>query len=117
MDERLFKPGWAGELGDDELAFIKGRLLTDKALARRWGFRPGAKLRPDRAIRAVAQDGDPDNIALNRSLARGSMRIPAKSCTNGQSSDMKPETCRSETDNQASQSSHGLGAQGALVPA
>lgn len=69
-DEGLLNPGWAGEVADDEMDFIKGRLLTDKRLARPWGFRPGAKLRPDRAIRAVAMDGDLDNVGGNGRLAR-----------------------------------------------
>ena len=115
MDERLLEPGWAGDLGDDELAFVKAHLLVDKALARRWGFRPGAKRRPDWAIRAVSMNGDPGNVALNRSLARGRKGKPACLRDKGQSSNMKPETCRSNTDNRAARPSRVSAAQGVLA--
>ena len=69
-DLRLLEPGWAGQLVDDELDFIRAELFQDRKLARRWGFRPGQKTRPDEAIRRVAMDGDPDGTAHNRKLAR-----------------------------------------------
>ena len=55
--ENLIKPGWAGELGKDELAYIKSRLKKSPSLKRRWGFRPSAKRFSDDHIRAVARDG------------------------------------------------------------
>ena len=70
MDERLLKPGWAGELGDDELAFIQEKLQARAILSRKWGFRPSMKTRPEAAIRRVAMDGDLSDRALNHRLAR-----------------------------------------------
>ena len=69
-DPRLLEPGWAGQLADDELDFIRAELFRDPAVARRWGFRPGQKTRADEATRRVAMDGDPDGTAHNRGLAR-----------------------------------------------
>ena len=69
-DARLLEPGWAGQLVDDELAFIRAELFRDRKLAAGWGFRPGQKARPDEAIRRIAVDGDPDGTAHNRRLAR-----------------------------------------------
>lgn len=69
-DPRLLEPGWAGEIDDDELAFIRGTLFRDSKPARLWGFRPSQKTRADEAVRRVAMDGDPDSTAHNRGLAR-----------------------------------------------
>ena len=55
-DPRLLEPGWAGQLDDDELAYIRDALFRDPQLARRWGFRPSQKTRADEAIRRVAVD-------------------------------------------------------------
>ncbi len=73
-DPRLLEPGWAGELAPDELEFIQGELAADKKLAFKWGFRPGAKRRPEWAMRQVAMAGDPDRRAANVALAR--RRLP-----------------------------------------
>lgn len=69
-DPRLLEPGWAGEIADDELDFIRGTLFRDSKPARLWGFRPSQKNRADEAVRRVAMDGDPDSTAHNRGLAR-----------------------------------------------
>ena len=69
-DARLREPGWAGELNDDELAYIRRELLQDKKLAYRWGFAPSQKTRPAEAIRRVAMHGDPDHRSSNVALAR-----------------------------------------------
>jgi len=66
----LLKPGWAGFLDDDELAYIQEKLRTDPALAFSWGFRPGQKSRAAAAIRRVAMYGEPDCRAANVKLAR-----------------------------------------------
>ena len=55
--ENLLKPGWAGDLDPDELAFIKSKLRQSPSLRRRWGFRPSAKRLSESHIRAVAKDG------------------------------------------------------------
>jgi len=36
--KRLLEPGWAGELGPDELAYIKSELKQSASLRRRWFF-------------------------------------------------------------------------------
>ena len=69
-DYRLLEPGWAGDLADDEVAFIQRELLADKQLAYRWGFAPAQKTRPLEAIRRVAMGGDPEHRNLNVALAR-----------------------------------------------
>ena len=70
LDYRLLEPGWAGDLGDDELAYIQQELQRDKKLAYQWGFAPAQKTRPAEAIRRVAMDGDPDHRSINVPLAR-----------------------------------------------
>ena len=70
IDERLLEPGWAGELADDELAYIQGELLTNKKRSYLWGFAPAQKTRPLEAIRRVAMDGDPERRSVNIPLAR-----------------------------------------------
>ena len=69
-DPRLLVPGWAGQIDDDELAFIRYALFRDSKPARLWGFRPSQKARTDEAIRQVALHGDPEMTAHNRGLAR-----------------------------------------------
>ena len=69
-DPRLLEPGWAGEVDDDELDFIRDALFRDAKPARLWGFRPSQKSRADEAIRRVALDGDPEKTTHNRGLAR-----------------------------------------------
>ena len=69
-DPRLLKPGWAGQIDEDELAFIRYALFQDSKPARLWGFRPSQKSRADEAIRRVALHGDPERTAHNRGLAR-----------------------------------------------
>ena len=55
--ENLIEPGWAGELDDDELAYIKSQLRKSPSLRRRWGFRPTAKRLSESHIRDVAMNG------------------------------------------------------------
>jgi hypothetical protein len=68
--DRIFEPGWAGELGQDELERLQQALFTDPDLARVWGFRPSLKRRAVAAVERVAAWGAPDDIALNRRLVR-----------------------------------------------
>ena len=70
-DPRLLEAGWAGDLAPDELEFLQAELHLDKKLAFKWGFRPGAKRRPEWAVREVAMWGDPDSRTTNVALARG----------------------------------------------
>ena len=78
-DARLLEPGWAGELAPDELEYLLAELHQDKQLAFKWGFRPGAKRRPEWAIRQVAMWGEPDSRRSNVALARTPrpLRLPA----------------------------------------
>ena len=55
--ENLLEPGWAGELDDVELEYIKSELRKSPLLRRRWGFRPSAKRFSESHIRAVAMNG------------------------------------------------------------
>jgi len=55
--EKLLEPGWAGELDDVELEYIKSHLRQSPSLRRRWGFRPSARRFSESHIRAVAMDG------------------------------------------------------------
>lgn len=36
---RLLEPGWAGQLTDEELAYIASQLAIDEKLRAKWGFR------------------------------------------------------------------------------
>jgi DNA-binding NarL/FixJ family response regulator len=68
--DRIMEPGWAGQLGRDELERLQQALATDPDLARVWGWRPSMKRRATAAIERVAVYGSPDDIALNRKLVR-----------------------------------------------
>jgi hypothetical protein len=63
-------PGWAGTLGDDELAFIIQHLQYDDSLRRWWGMRPSWRRIPEEVVKRIALDGDPDDQGHNRQLAR-----------------------------------------------
>ena len=69
-DPRLLEPGWAGQIDDEELDFIRDTLFRDSKPARLWGFRPSQKTRANEAIRRVALHGDPNRTVHNRELAR-----------------------------------------------
>jgi len=55
--EKLLEPGWAGELDDVELEYIKSELRKSPSLRRKWGFRPSAKRFSESRIRDVAMNG------------------------------------------------------------
>jgi len=55
--EKLLEPGWAGDLDDVELQYIKSELRKSPSLRRRWGFRPSARRLSDSRIRDVAMNG------------------------------------------------------------
>jgi len=69
-DYRLLEPGFAGELGPDEVEYIRDQLVRDKRLARLWGFKPSSKRRPEQAIRALALQRDPSSGRINAELVR-----------------------------------------------
>lgn len=37
-DRRLLEPGWAGQLSDSEIEFIRRELKLHRSLWRRWGY-------------------------------------------------------------------------------
>jgi hypothetical protein len=84
--DKLFIPGWAGELTEEETLRLQEALLADGQLAYSWGWRPGMKRRAITAIERVAMFGDPDNRSANVRLVRefskkaqeGSESSPAK---------------------------------------
>ena len=55
--ERLLIPGWAGELDSTELAYIKKRLLADRRLRARWGFKRGTGRLSEERIKQAAMHG------------------------------------------------------------
>ena len=93
-DARLRRPGWAGELAPDELAFLEDRLQRDKRLALKWAFRPGVKRRPEGVIRRVAMHGDPDNRRLNLKLARQARAEMAQGSAMGRASKRRGKAAR-----------------------
>ncbi|NQT74668.1 MAG: hypothetical protein HQ553_18170 [Chloroflexi bacterium] len=58
--KRLIIPGWAGELDRDELAYIKKRLLADRRLRAKWGFKRGTGRLSEEKIKMVAIYGVDD---------------------------------------------------------
>ncbi len=54
---KLLIPAYAGELNDEELAYIKSQLLADRQLRARWGFKRGTGRLSEKRIREVAMDG------------------------------------------------------------
>ena len=67
---KLLIPGWGGNLDDDELAFILTHLKADEKLRLWWGIPPRWKTIPVEVIKRVAAEGDEDDMAQNRRLAR-----------------------------------------------
>ncbi|MBI2020091.1 hypothetical protein HYS94_01595 [Candidatus Daviesbacteria bacterium] len=57
FDDRLLIPGWAGELGDDELGFILQKLKENRRLRKKWGFKIDQKTFRESKIRKVAYEG------------------------------------------------------------
>ena len=56
-EEKLLEPGWAGEFGPDEVAYLKLQLRRSPSLRRRWGFRPSARRFSEGHVRAIARNG------------------------------------------------------------
>jgi hypothetical protein len=67
---RLLEPGYAGVVDWGELAYILAHLTDDASLRLWWGMRPSWKRIPEEVVRRVAMEGDPDDQAHNRTLAR-----------------------------------------------
>ena len=93
--KKLLEPGWGGDIEDRELSYIKNALVGDRRFAMRWGFRPGQKTRSDEAIRRVAMEGDPEDVAQNRRLARPRKAHQTKSLPATQAK-VREETPRSK---------------------
>jgi hypothetical protein len=60
VDRRLLEPGWAGQLSDNEIEFIRQELKRHPRLWRRWGY-DGAMVKgvpiPASTIRRIAIRG------------------------------------------------------------
>jgi hypothetical protein len=60
LDRKLLKPGWAGQLSDDEIEFIRQELKRSSQLWRSWGYKRsllrGVSI-PATTIRRVALHG------------------------------------------------------------
>src|SRR5918996_5174749 len=67
---KLYQPGWPGELTPEETERLQQALATDPDLAFWWGWRPGMKRRAVAAIERVAMYGDPENRSHNVKLVR-----------------------------------------------
>jgi hypothetical protein len=72
--DKLYEPGWAGELDSLELSKLQEALSTDPDLAYWWGWRPGMKRRAVDSIKRVAMYGDPESRAHNVKLVREANR-------------------------------------------
>jgi hypothetical protein len=70
-DYRLLEPGWAGELEDDQVAYIRNALHDDPDLAYQWGFKRSSKRFPSDIIRRIAKRGDADHRTVNVHLVKG----------------------------------------------
>ena len=70
-DYRLLEPGWAGELEDDQVAYIRTALHDDPDLAYKWGFKRSTKRFNSDGIRRVAERGDADHRSVNVHLVKG----------------------------------------------
>jgi len=70
-DYRLLEPGWAGELEDDQVAYIRAALHDDPDLAYQWGFKRSSKRFPADIIRRIAKKGDADHRTVNVHLVKG----------------------------------------------
>jgi hypothetical protein len=70
-DYRLLEPGWAGELEDDQVAYIRAALHDDPDLAYEWGFKRSSKRFPTDIIRRIAKRGDADHRTVNMHLVKG----------------------------------------------
>jgi hypothetical protein len=71
MDYRILEPGWAGELDDEQLAYIRNALHNDSDLAYQWGFRRASKRFSDDMIRRIAARGDATHRMINAHLVKG----------------------------------------------
>ena len=70
-DYRLLEPGGAGELEDDQVAYIRAALHDDPDLAYQWGFKRSSKRFPADIIRRIAKRGDADHRTVNVHLVKG----------------------------------------------
>ena len=70
-DYRLLEPGWAGELEDDQVAYIRAALHDDPDLAYEWGFKRSSKRFPTDIIRRIAKRGDANHRTVNVHLVKG----------------------------------------------
>jgi hypothetical protein len=70
-DYRLLEPGWAGDLEDDQVAYIRTALHDDPDLAYQWGFKRSSKRFSSDVIRRIALKGDANHRMVNVHLVKG----------------------------------------------
>src|ERR671914_804685 len=70
LRHKLLQPGWGGHLDSDELSYIVEYLEKDTDLRKWWGMRPSWRRIPGEVVRRIAAEGDEDDQAHNRRLAR-----------------------------------------------
>jgi hypothetical protein len=68
--DKLYEPGWPGELTPEELERLQDALTKDPDLARWWAWRPTMRRRAAAAIERVACYGDPESRQHNVKLVR-----------------------------------------------
>jgi hypothetical protein len=74
--DKLYEPGWAGELIPEEIERLQQALTRDPDLSYWWGWRPGMRRRAAVAIERVACYGDPESRSVNVALVREFSRRP-----------------------------------------
>lgn len=83
--QRLLVPGWAGDLSEEELAYIKSQLRESASLRRKWGFRPTAKRLAESRIRAIAKHGRVSHRKASSRFGSKSEQLPAGNNLSGNS--------------------------------
>jgi hypothetical protein len=83
--DKLFEPGWAGELTEEETERLQEALMSDDQLSYWWGWKPGMKRRAVAAIERVAYFGSPESRAHNVKLVREAGRRPREGNEGGSS--------------------------------
>ena len=67
----MLEPGWAGELEDDQVAYIRTALHDAPDLAYKWGFKRRTKRFTDDLIRLIAEKGAAAHRMVNVQLVKG----------------------------------------------
>lgn len=90
--DKLYEPGYQGELTQEEIELLQDALHRDPDLAYWWGWRPGMKRRAVDSIKRVAYYGDPENRSHNVKLVREANRRAKAGSEDGTVCVTKPVT-------------------------